>query len=156
MIGNSGIRYEHTPPLQLHQVLPTLAPGEGYYRTAATSPFQTVQVDTGGTPGTSGGGSIVTGRSGVAFVRAMQNAASHEVIIPSSGNVNVISSASPISAEIPRFCKEDYDSDDELGRADIAFSMDGGEAITITVTVCVCRIFQTTKNFLEVVKEAVL
>lgn len=102
-------------------MLPTLTSTEGYYRSAATSPFQTVQVETVVAPGSSGSGSIVSGRSGVAFVRSM-NAITHEVVVPSNA---MLATTSPISEEIPRF-KEDYDSDDELRRGDISFSLDGG------------------------------
>lgn len=81
-------------------------------------------------PGSSAGGSIVTGRSSVAFVRSVHNSQSQDLIIPQSGNMTVLTAASPVNVDIPRFCKEDYDSDDELRRGDISFSIDGGNVFS--------------------------
>jgi hypothetical protein len=93
-------RYDAPGSIQLHQVIPTLQPHDDYYRTTATSPFQS-------------------------------SAQLHEAT--TSGNDLSMVSPSPMNDEAfrrhssARQYEDDYESDDELRREDISFSMDGEE-----------------------------
>lgn len=105
--GRTYIRYDSG--LHLHQGMSNLHPSEEYYRTQATSPFQTNIQSGEGAGGSSG---------------TPQN----ELVVPGM-NMNLVT-ASP--SEDPRRHSsnrtyEDYGSDDELGREDINFPMDGGK-----------------------------
>jgi capicua transcriptional repressor len=93
-------RYEAPGSVQLHQVIPTLQAQDEYYRTTATSPFQT-------------------------------SSQLHEA--STSGNDLSMVSPSPMNDEAfrrhssTRQYEDEYESDDELRRGDINFSMDGEE-----------------------------
>ncbi|GAB0099279.1 hypothetical protein DMENIID0001_151300 [Sergentomyia squamirostris] len=99
-------RYDTSPPIQVHQVLPILHNQDEYYRTTATSPFQGTSSDTSGAPGGTNTGN------------------SMEVLPP---GVSVLTTTtSPNSDELMRRQRyDDYESDDELRREDISFPMDG-------------------------------
>lgn len=105
-------------PLQLHQVLPTLST-EQFYRTASTSPFQCLQAEAGVTATNSAGNAMFNIKPTV--VRPVEIANS----CLAAGNSSF--SISPSGQEGNRFCKDDYESDDELRRVDIAYSIDGGK-----------------------------
>lgn len=110
------IKSNHNPPrtylqryeapsgtIQLHQVLPTLQTQDDYYRTTATSPFQSSS--------------------------QVAEASTSATELP-SGMTMV--SASPINEEYRRHSStrpydDEYESDDELRREDISFSIDGEE-----------------------------
>ncbi|KAG5680684.1 hypothetical protein PVAND_010177 [Polypedilum vanderplanki] len=98
-------RYE-APSIQLQQVVPTLqAHNEDYYRTTATSPFQS-----------SSSGQI------------HENAITE---LPHGQNMTIVS-ASPLNEDAYRRHSstrqyDDYESDDDLRREDISFTMDGEE-----------------------------
>lgn len=108
-------------PLQLHQVLPTLSTSERYYRTAATSPFQGLQPDTSIV--TSNATNTIFSLKPISAVPRSDYTLAGTCLSVGSAN----SSVSPGTQETARFCKDDYDSDDELKRVDIAYSMDGGK-----------------------------
>lgn len=99
--GRTYIRYESQAPLHLHQVIPNLHASDDYYRTQATSPLQT---------------------------NSQGDQTPHnELVVPGMTFVT----ASPINEDPRRHSSnrtyEDYGSDDELGREDINFTMDGGK-----------------------------
>lgn len=100
-------RYDTSPPIQVHHVLPILHNQEEYYRTTATSPFQGTSVAGTEVPpgGTSCGNSM-------------------EVLPP---GVSVLTNTtSPNPEELMRRQRyDDYESDDELRREDISFPIDG-------------------------------
>ncbi|XP_055715349.1 uncharacterized protein LOC129809512 isoform X7 [Phlebotomus papatasi] len=100
-------RYDTSPPIQVHHVLPILHNQEEYYRTTATSPFQGTSVAGTEVPpgGTSSGNSM-------------------EVLPP---GVSVLTNTtSPNPEELMRRQRyDDYESDDELRREDISFPIDG-------------------------------
>lgn len=94
-------RYDTPGSIQLHQVIPTMQSHEEYYRTTATSPFQT-------------------------------SSQLHEA--STSGNDLSMVSPSPMNDEAFRRHSsarqqfdDEFDSDDDLRREDISFSMDGEE-----------------------------
>uniref|UniRef100_A0A1L8DIH2 Putative transcription factor capicua mitochondrion n=1 Tax=Nyssomyia neivai TaxID=330878 RepID=A0A1L8DIH2_9DIPT len=99
-------RYDTSPPIQVHHVLPILHNQEEYYRTTATSPFQ---------------GQNVAGVEANVTPGGAVNAV--EVVPP---GVSVLATTSPNSEEIMRRQRyDDYESDDDLRREDISFPMDG-------------------------------
>ncbi|XP_055695113.1 putative transcription factor capicua isoform X2 [Lutzomyia longipalpis] len=101
-------RYDTSPPIQVHHVLPILHNQEEYYRTTATSPFQGQNVP-GGESNVPPGG-VVSGNS-------------VEVLTP---GVSVLATTSPNPDEHMRRQRyDDYESDDDLRREDISFPMDG-------------------------------
>lgn len=107
---------QHSIPLQLHQVLPTLQPSEEYYRTAATSPFQTTQ-----------------NHDSVPILNNRGNTSNSRPTIMSDGQLqglSILSICSPSNEEelVQRRYNEEYESDDELRRGDITFSVDGGSS----------------------------
>lgn len=95
-------RYEAPGSIQLHQVIPTLQSNDDYYRTTATSPFQ-----------------------------SSSHEASTSVTELPPGMTMV--SASPLNDDAyrrhssTRPYDDEYESDDELRREDISFSIDGEE-----------------------------
>lgn len=95
-------------PLQLHHVLPTLQPSDGYYRTAATSPFQQTQNS--------------EQRTNISLTRPTIQAPDLQL-----QGMTVLPISSPMNDDTQRRYNDDYDSDDELRREDISFSIDGGE-----------------------------
>lgn len=97
-------RYDAQGSIQLHQVIPTLQPHDDYYRTTATSPFQSSsQVH----EATTSGAELPPGMTMV--------------------------TASPLNDDAyrrhssTRPYDDEYESDDELRREDISFSIDGEE-----------------------------
>ena len=107
------VRYEAAPAaLQLHQVLPTLQPHcDDYYRTTATSPFQS------STPTM---GEMMT----QSVVHQQQNELPSGMTIVPASPLNDETFRRHTSASI-RNPYDDYDSDDELRSA--SFAMDGEE-----------------------------
>lgn len=107
-------RFEQAVPLQLHQVLPTLQPSDDYYRTAATSPFQNTQ--------------------NLEHVQSLSNRINTTIsrpIVTSEGHIqglSILPICSPSNDETQRRYNEEYESDDELRRGDITFSVDGGSS----------------------------
>lgn len=90
-------RYESSGSIQLHHVLSNL-PSEDYYRTTATSPFQSSSHET------------------LATVSEMPMVTS-----------NAINDEGYRRRSSTRHFEEEYESDDELRREDISFSVDGEE-----------------------------
>lgn len=127
---HSEKRFEvSNPPLQLHQVLPTLHSVENHYRTAATSPFQcTTSIENMNE-------SVITNRSSITLIRSTPTSfQTSDLIVPQmTSSIAVLKSNSPInppgcSEEMPRiYTKDEYESEDELRREDISFNADGGE-----------------------------
>lgn len=105
---------QHSIPLQLHQVLPTLQPSEEYYRTAATSPFQSTQ-NHDNVPTLCIRGSTSISRPTTSSDAQMQG-------------LSILPICSPSNDEAQRRYNEEYESDDELRRGDITFSVDGGSS----------------------------
>lgn len=93
-------RYDASGNIQLHQVIPNL-PSDDYYRTTATSPFQTSAHEPLAT---------VAESQGISMVTASPH--NHEEFRRHSST---------------RHFDDEYESDDELRREDISFSIDGEE-----------------------------
>jgi len=91
-------RYDASGSIQIHQVLPTLQTHDEYYRTAATSPFQ----------------------SSVAVAQLHESTAPSEMPIVTASPLNDDSFRRHSSTRP----YDEYESDDELRREDISFSMD--------------------------------
>lgn len=105
---------QHSIPLQLHQVLPTFPPSEEYYRTAATSPFQTTK--------NHDGAPSLSNRGGASILRTLTLSDGQSQGLP------ILPVYSPSNDETQRRYNEEYESDDELRRGDITFSVDGGSS----------------------------
>lgn len=105
---------QHSIPLQLHQVLPTLHTSEEYYRTTATSPFQTSKNHE----------SVLTtnNRASTSVSRTLTLSDGQLQGLP------ILPICSPSNDEAQRRYNEEYESDDELRRGDITFSVDGGSS----------------------------
>uniref|UniRef100_A0A336LJ35 CSON007384 protein n=1 Tax=Culicoides sonorensis TaxID=179676 RepID=A0A336LJ35_CULSO len=111
-------RFEpHSVPLQLHQVLPTLQTSDNYYRTAATSPFQNSQNVENLTSSNNRCSSLIS-----------KNNLIQQSDIQIQG-LPILPMCSPSTTdEVQRRYNEEYESDDELRRGDITFSVDGGSS----------------------------
>lgn len=92
-------RYETPGSIQLHQVIPTLQPNDDYYRTTGTSPFQSSSQ-----------------------IEASTSGAELSMVSPSPMNDEAFRRHSSA-----RQFEDEYESDDELRREDISFSIDGEE-----------------------------
>jgi hypothetical protein len=111
--NNSGTRtfiqqrYEGPTSIQLQQVVPTLqAHGDEYYRTTATSPFQSSSIQ-------------------------IHENTSNIVELQHGPGMSIVS-ASPLNDDVYRRHSsarqyDDYESEDDLRREDISFPMDGDE-----------------------------
>ena len=97
-------RYDPPGSIQLHQVLPTLQTHEEYYRTTATSPFQS------------------SSQLHEALTSANELPSAMSMVSPSPMNEDNFRRHSSA-----RQFEDEYESDDELRREDISFSMDGEE-----------------------------
>lgn len=97
-------RYEAPGSIQLHQVIPTLQPQDDYYRTTATSPFQS------------------SSQLHEASVSGAELPPSMSMVSPSPMNDEAFRRHSSA-----RQYEDEYESDDELRREDISFSIDGEE-----------------------------
>ncbi|XP_055541968.1 putative transcription factor capicua isoform X2 [Wyeomyia smithii] len=125
-------------PLQVYQILPTLHTNEEHYRTAATSPFQTNQLNSA-----VGGSSAAEGQSTTLVANShyqahhlapqqqqpqqqqqQQQHSNNELIAPGGSN-KISTSGSPDDLRNTNRTYYDYESDDELRREDINFPLDG-------------------------------
>jgi capicua transcriptional repressor len=97
-------RYEAPGSIQLHQVIPTLQPHDDYYRTTATSPFQS------------------SSQLHEASSSAAELPPGMSMVSPSPMNDDAFRRHSSA-----RQYEDEYESDDELRREDISFSIDGEE-----------------------------
>lgn len=99
-------------PLQLHHVLPTLQTPDDYYRTAATSPFQSTNI---------------LNETNVQQVVQTTSGKIPEIIV--SQGMQILTTSSPIVTDDMMIRRQrqydEYESDDELTGEDISFGVDG-------------------------------
>lgn len=136
--NNRTIKY--VTPVQVHHLLPTVQPSEEHYRTAATSPFPLAPNSIGNTAAAAAAatasssinaGIHQSGAGQIPEIIVSQQAANATILTTTPGGATIergIQAAN--ETEIRRTHQrsyDDYESDDELRREEISFTMDGGK-----------------------------
>jgi len=125
--NNRTMKYMATP-LQVHHLLPTVQTSEEHYRTAATSPFPNA-ISSDHTVPNVHVGSHQSNTNQIPEIIVSQQTVNTTILSTAPGGATIERGMPPNEIEIRRHQRpyDEYDSDDELRREDISFTIDGGE-----------------------------
>lgn len=126
--NNRNVKY--VTPLQVHHLLPTVQTSEDQYRTAATSPFPLSSNSISETASTVNAGLHPSNSNQIPEIIVSQQTANTAILTTAPGGATIERGIVTNETEIRRSHQrsyDDYESDDELRREDISFTIDGGE-----------------------------